>query len=310
MARRDPGARRRMEVSDARAEVEAAQAGYDRCQRDYGARRGSLRQVAKRLWALQAELWARIAHNMRVDAREELMADPLAARAALGGLAACERWFRRGLVLALRMRLKADGVVRETRLVEWRTKTEGTAAPAREPWVHAIYSDGTRRPTGTRADALRKAEAAWRVRAIGGRGSLRRGQPRDVFADIPPALRLAPVGVVRRPRCRPDIYLAPLEGDSAREDGGRPHACSLVYSDAPRHYARGLPAVEVTPDELGWTEAITGDDTIPILLTGPRTKMRGLPQVSVKPSDTPPPRREYGGPASDDGTCEGNAKPP
>ena len=263
MAAADPGAMARVEVEAARREADAVE--RERKARfpysNWWEMRRTCAEFAARLLAARVELWARLRHNLRCDLREEALRPENRERVRwmLGGLGACERWWRRWLVQRRREELeRSEGWAPRYRYANGREVAEAKG----ESRERATYSDGSAVPAGTREAAVRRAERAWRevvVRAEGARARRARA------IDEGWAIRLAaiPRGRSARARredgaedvggCVEDALVVGLRAEAELEAAG-------AWATEPlARKARVLPAVEVRPEELGWDAGMTGE---------------------------------------------------
>ena len=263
MAAADPGATARVEVEVARREADAVE--LERKVRfpysNWWEMRRSCAGFAARLLAAQVEMWARLQHNLRCNLREEALRPENRERVRwmLGGLGACERWWRRCLAQRRREELeRSEGWAPRYRYAERREVATRTG----EVRERATYSDGSAVPAGTREDAVRRAERGWRevvVRSTGEKKRLLRA------IDDGWALRLAAIPRGRSARARREADAEDMTGrvEDALTLGLRAKAereAAGAWATEPlARKARVLTAVEVRPEELGWNAGMTGE---------------------------------------------------
>ena len=263
MAAADPGATARVEVGAARREADAVE--RERKARfpysNWWEMRRACAGFAARLLAARVELWARLQHNLRCELREEALRPENRERVRwmLGGLGACERWWRRCLAQKRREELeRSEGWAPHYRYAAGRE----AAAREGESRERATYADGSAVPAGTREAAVRRAERAWRevvVRAEGARARRARA------IDDGWAIRLAAIPRGRSARARREDGAEDVSGrvEDALTVGLRAEAemeAAGAWATEPlARKARVLPAVEVRPEELGWDAGMTGE---------------------------------------------------
>ena len=236
----DPTAEVELSTRDAERELSEA-----RRERDALERRGAwaaAKAVFARVLLLEAALWARVVHNGRVALKREVLREWEAVRLALGGLAACERWWRRTLIARRRGEL---GEVARRAVEPGAPRNRGERREAERE----VYPDGTVVPRLSRREAVRAAERRWAVvsyRKSGATVSRMMGEGL--------AVRFAPVHAVRRAReaVRVELEAAGEAWQEVRESAPWPEPTHV-------HLARVVPEVWVTPEELGWRPEMTGD---------------------------------------------------
>ena len=261
MAAADPGARERVEVEAARREADVVE--RERRARfpysNWWEMRRACAGFAARLLLARVELWARLQHNLRCDLREEALKpeNRERVRRMLGGLGACERWWRRCLAQRRRDELeRTEGWSPRYRYAARRKACEAKG----EPRERATYSDGSVVPAGSREDAVRRAERAWREVVVRARPERAR---RVRAIDEGWAIRLAAIPRGRSARSRREAGAEDVSGgvEDALLAGLRAEveAAGAWATEPLARKARVLPAVEVRPEELGWSAGMTGE---------------------------------------------------
>ena len=252
-----------------------------------------------RIIHLEAVLWAKVTHNARVALRRELVGEARRADTlrALGGFAACERWWRRTVLRERREAWRKRAVAK----VDWesavraaagvstaRKSREGargdTPCPAAEAGGETpggtdadggaesdppcpppdTYADGSVRLGVSREAASAQAERRWEARreslvdrGAGTQAQAGAGARGPLRIGEGLAVRLAPVPTGAR-RAEGAVRL-----DMERMGSGwmRRRKCRYFAPPTHVHLARVVPEVWVDPRELGWTPEATADES-------------------------------------------------